>query len=241
MISVTVVEAVQTAIAEIWRVLGPRGAVEGAFNAFRAGHRPEKDQYWYSATVFNGLSEAEIDRLESQLPYPVPEQTGAKIPQPMRDLLSVTNGLLVHNLSIYGQHGRIDHGAGMPHSLLFAQRGHPPGIPKTWFAIGSMNGPHRSQGTLFLTEGDEVVLVHRDNGEIGPRWPDLADFLLAEIPRLLRIHDEKGDPLPGHSELPGDTGGWEDIAERAYRARVGWRGRRGRVLEWLREVWRRRT
>lgn len=233
----SVTEATQTVIREIWQVLGPRGGVEGAFNAFRAGHMPEKGPYWYSATVFNGLSEDEIDELEGQLPYPVPEQTRAKIPQSMRELLSVTNGLHVHNLSIDGQQGRIDQGAGAPYSLSPGQLVRPPGVPKTWFGIGTMNGPRRSQGKLFLTEQDEVVLVHRDSGDIGARWLNLAEFLTQEIPRLLSVHDDKGDPIPGESELPGDTSDWEEVAERAHRAEFGWRGWLRRLAERLRRGW----
>ncbi|MBN8630380.1 MAG: SMI1/KNR4 family protein [Rhodobacterales bacterium] len=232
--SSSVTEATQTAIREIWRVLGPRGSVEGAFNAFRAGHMPEKGPYWYSASVFNGLSDEEIDELEDQLPYPHPEQTRARIPQPMRDFLAVTNGLNLHSLSISGQQGRIDHGAGAPFSLATNQLERAPGVSKTWFGIGAMNGPWRSQGSIFLTDKDEVTLMHRDSGDIGARWPNLGDFLAQEIPRLLRIHDEKGDPLPGESLLPGDTARWEEIAERAYRVRFGWRGKLRRTIDRLR-------
>jgi len=237
MTSSTVSEATQTAIKEIWRVLGPRGSVEGAFNAFRAGHMPEKGPFWYSASVFNGLSADEIDELEDQLPYPHPEQTKAKIPPPMRDFLGVTNGLRLHNLSIGGQQGRIDQGVGAPHSLYAGQLGRPPGVPKIWFSIGSMNGPWRSQGKLFLTEHDEVVLVHRDTGDIGAEWPSLAEFLVQEVPRLLHLHDEKGEPRPGGRRLPGDTDNWEEIAERSYRVRFGWRGLLKRTMDRLRGVW----
>jgi hypothetical protein len=237
MTAITSVEAAQAAVAEIWRALGPRGAVEGAFKAFRAGHMPKKGPYWYSATVFNGLSEPEIDKLESQLPYPVPEQTRAKIPRSMRDLLSVTNGLHLHNLSLDGQQGRVDHGAGAPYSLALAQLERPPGVPKTWFCIGTMNGPRRSQGKLLLTESEEVVLVHRDRGDIGARWPDLADFLVREIPRLLRVHDDRGDLVPGESNLPGNTVNWEEIAVPAIGGNSGWRGRLRPLSDRLREVW----
>ncbi len=115
--SPSVTEATKAAIAQIRRMLEPFGAVDGAFEAFRAGHMPEKGPYWYSATVFNGLSEAELDKLENRLPFPVPEQTKAVIPAPLREFLSVTNGMHCHNLSIYGEQGRIDHGAGMPFDL----------------------------------------------------------------------------------------------------------------------------
>jgi hypothetical protein len=230
-------ETTQVAIKEIWRLLGPRGSVEGAFDAFRAGHMPEKGPFWYSATVFNGLSEEEIDALESRLPYPVPEQTQAKIPLPMREFLSVTNGLNLHNLSIYGQQGRIDQGAGAPFDLGVPQLGRPPNVPKNWFCIGGMNGPWASQGEIYLSTQNEVVLVHRDTGDVGARWPSFAAFLSSEIPRLLSIHDNKGDLLPGVSKLPGDTDNWEKLAERAKMAAKDNQGLLGRIAGWLRRMW----
>lgn len=217
MSSPSVMEATTVAIAEIRRTLAPFGIVEGAHGAFRAGHMPEIAPFCYSARVFNGLSKGELDRLESQLPFPNPEQTKAVIPAPLCELLSVTNGLDCHNLVIFGQHGRIDQGVGAPLSLSFSQKERPPGVSRLWFCFGAMSGPRASQGALYLTEKDEVVLVHRDTGEIGTRWPGLVDFLQTEIPRLLNIHDANGRIFPAASALPGNTSDWEEKAERANR------------------------
>ncbi len=237
--SSNVTQATKAAIAEIRRRLEPLGVVNGAFEAFRAGHMPEKGPGWYSATVFNGLSEVELDKLESRLPFPVPEQTEAIIPAPLRQLLSVTNGMHCHNLSIYGEQGRIDHGAGMPFDLGNPQLVRPPGIPKLWFCFGSMNGPWASQGTLYLTERDEVALVHRDTGDIGARWPGLAEFLSSEVPRLLSSYDEKGDLLPDASEMPGDTANWEAKAERAKYGPFLWKKPFRALSIWITSLWRR--
>ncbi|MEZ5888557.1 MAG: SMI1/KNR4 family protein [Paracoccaceae bacterium] len=228
-----VTRATKEAIAEIRRKLEPYGMVEGAFDAFRAGYMPEKGPEWYSATVFNGLSPSELDKLESRLPFPVPEQAKASIPKPLREFLSVTNGLHCHNLSIHGDQGRIDHGAGMPFDLGVPQLVKPPNIPKLWFCFGSMNGPSFSQGTLFFTNEKEIALVHRDTGDIGARWSGLAEFLQTEIPRLLSIHDPKGDVLPGANKLPGNTQSWEEKAELAKLMAAGWRGYLPRVIRWL--------
>lgn len=222
--SLSITEATRAAIAEIRRTLEPLGVVDGAYEAFRAGHIPEKAPYKYSATVFNGLSEAELENLENRLPFPVPEQTKAIIPTTLREFLSVTNGMHCHNLSIYGDQGRIDHGAGMPFDLGTPQLDRPPNIPKLWLCFGSMNGPWASQGKLFLSETGEIVLVHKHTGDIGARWSGLAEFLQTEVPRLLSIHDRKGDVLLGVSQLPGNTQDWEEKAEHAMLKAAGWRG-----------------
>ncbi len=85
-----------------------------------------------------------------------------------------------------------------------------------------MNGPWFSQGELYLSDAGEVALVHPDTGEIGARWAGLAEFLQSEIPRLLGIHDNKGDVLPSASHLPGNTQNWEEQAEHAKRKAAGW-------------------
>jgi hypothetical protein len=194
---------------------------------------PEKGPFWYSATVFNGLSEAEIGELESQLPYPVPEQTQARIPTSMREFLAVSNGLHCHNLSIYGMYWRSEPAIGAPIGLHYGQIERAPNTPKTWFGFGSMNGPWASQGTLYLTDQEEVALVHQDTGDIGARWSGLAEFFQTEIPRLLSIHDSKGDVLPDESKLPGSTQSWEEKAELAKLKAAGWRGYLPRVTRWL--------
>ncbi len=221
--SSSVTEATKAATAEIRRRLEPFGVVDGAFEAFRAGHMPEKGPYWYSATVFNGLSEFELNKLECRLPFPAPEQAKAVIPTPLRQFLTVTNGMRCHNLAIYGDQGRIDQGAGAPFDLSNPQLVRPPNVPKRWFCFGSMNGPWASQGELYLTESEEVVLVHRDTGDIGERWSDLSEFLSSEITRILSSHDAKGDMLPGAFEFPGDTADWEAKAERARYGPFGWK------------------
>jgi hypothetical protein len=233
----SVTEATKAAIAQIRHTLEPFGVVDGAFEAFRAGHMPEKGPSWYSATVFNGLSEAELSKLEDRLPYLGSEQSKAVIPAPLRELLRVTNGLHCHNLSIYGEQGRIDHGAGMPFDLGTPQLERPPEVPNTWFCFGSMNGLWFSQGALFLTDEETVVLVHRDTGDIGAQWDGLAEFLLTEIPHLLSIHDSKGDVLPDASLLPGSTQDWEEKAERAKRKAAGWRGYVHRFMDRLWGWW----
>lgn len=234
-----VAKATKAAIAQIREKLAPLGMVEGAFEAFRAGHMPEKGPYWYSATVFNGLSEAELDKLEDRLPYPVPEQSKAVIPTTLRQFLSVTNGMHCHSLSIYGDQGRMDHGAGMPFDLGTPQLVRPPNISKRWFCFGSMNGPWTSQGELYLTESEEVVLVHRDTGDIGARWSGMAEFLRSEVPRLLAAYDARGDILPGMSELPGATADWEAKAERAKYGSYLWKKPFRAFSIWVRSLWHR--
>lgn len=228
-----VAKATRVAIAQIQEKLAPLGMVEGAYEAFRAGHMPEKGAYWYSATVFNGLSEAELDKLEDRLPYPVPEQSKAVLPPTLRQFLSVTNGMHCHNLSIYGDQGRMDHGVGMPIDLGTPQLVRPPNISKLWFCFGSMNGPSTSQGKLYLTEDEEVFLAHRDTGDIGARWSGMVEFLTSEVPRLLAAHDARGDILPGMSELPGNTENWEATAERAKYGLFLWRKPFRRFSIWI--------
>jgi hypothetical protein len=228
-----VTEAASFAIAKIRAQLAPLGVIEGLNGEFRAGHMPEKGPEWYSATVFSGLSESEIDELESQLPYPVPEQTRARIPMQMRELLAVANGMICHNLSIYGMYWRIERAVGAPIGLSYGQIERPPHTPKTWFGFGSMNGPWASQGELYLTENEEVVLAHRDTGDIGARWPSMADFLMSEVPRLLAAYDARGDILPGMSELPCDTAEWEAKAERAMYGPLLWKKPFRRLSIWM--------
>lgn len=217
MVSSPVAEATGFAIAEIRRILEPRGVVDGPFHAFKAGHMPDKGPAWYSANVYNGLDDAEIDELEAELDFPIPEQTEAHIPAPLRAFLRVTNGLECHALSIYGDAAKIEHAVAAPISLRYGQypTERAPDIPRTWFGFGSINGPWASQGLLYLTEVEEVVLAHRDTGQIGARWHDLSDFLVSEIPRQLAVHDPDGDLRAGCAVLPGETSDWEEIARRA--------------------------
>ena len=234
-----VTEAALCAIAKIRAQLAPLGIIEGPNGAFRAGHMPEKGPEWYSATIFGGLSDSEIDELESQLPYPIPEQSRARIPIQMREFLAVANGMKCHNLSIYGMYWRIERAVGAPIGLHYGQLGRPQNIPKLWFGFGSMNGPWYSQGTLYLTEREEVVLVHRDTGDIGARWPGLGEFLSSEIARLLSLYGERGDLLQGASELPGDTADWEAKAERAKYGPFRWKKPFRALSNWITGLWHR--
>lgn len=77
-----------------------------------------------------------------------------------------------------------------------------------------MNGIWFSQGTLYLADAGEVVLVHKDSGLIGATWPDFSTFLQDEISRKLAARTPDGDLLPGHEALPQFTQSWEMVSRR---------------------------
>jgi hypothetical protein len=214
MTAVDVRETARRVIADIRSQLAPFGLREGKYGAFRAGHAPRRGEFAFSGTVFGGLSENEIDELERSLPYPVPEQSCAIIPDAFRDFLSVSNGLRVHALSINGMYWRLGDGVGAPIGLHYPNLERPHGIPRLWFGFGTINGAWYSQGTLYMAETGEVLLVERNAGLIGATWPDFAAFLLQEVARQLASHSPDGDPLPGYEALPQFTQSWEMIAKR---------------------------
>jgi hypothetical protein len=189
---------------------------DGPNGAFRAGNVPEKNEHYYSTAVYSGLSEIELDKLEDSLSFPIPEQTRAHIPGDFRAFLRIANGLRLFGLSINGMYWKSDPNVGAPVGLRTELLERPVQIPKLYFGFGSINGRWSSQGTLYLTQTGEVVLMERYTCAVGARWPNLCEFLGQEIPRLLRSFDPKGSLLPGGKHLPIENEEiWEALAERA--------------------------
>ena len=189
------------------------GLRESANGGFASRHIQKGDRLYYFATVYPGLSPYEIDELETQLPFPFPEQTSAHIPDPIRAFLSVMNGLRLGGLFIGGQYGKITPKLGAPIGLRVFLFETPAFMGKTNFRFGSINGTWASQGSLYLTPTGSVVMVHCDVHLIGMVLDSFASFITEEIDRQLAIHDGAGGVLPGLQHLPGDTDDWERIAE----------------------------
>jgi len=170
---------------------------------------PHVSEFAFGASLFSGLSEAEIDELEKSLPYPVPEQMRANIPNQFRAFLRNANGLKLFGLSINGMYWRIEPVVGAPIGLHYGGLERPPNVPKFHFGFGSINGTGAASGKLFLTETGQVELIHRDIGVLGAAWGSFAEFLEQEIERQLTIRDTEGRLLLGYPALPGDTLEWE--------------------------------
>lgn len=206
--------AVRQAIADIRHRFGPWATEEGRDGAFMAGPQPKKGEFHFAATVYSGRSDAEIDKMERWLPYPT-SQSGAHIPDPLRTFYAAANGLRVLQLAIFGDYSRMEPGVGAPIGLNYGSIERPPGVPETWFGFGSINGRWYAQGILFLVGGQDVRLVHSEDGRVGAVWPDFGTFLVQEVNRQIDIHDPDGDLRPGASPLPGDTEDWEISAKAA--------------------------
>jgi hypothetical protein len=209
-------EASHQAITEIRAKFAPGDFRDGSNGAFRAGNVPEKSEHYYSTAVYSGLSEAELDKLENSLPYPVPEQTRAHIPEDYRAFLRIANGLRLFGLSMNGMYWKPNPNVGAPVGLNLESLGRPVQIPKLYFGFGSINGRWFSQGKLYLTQTGQVVLIESYTCTVGATWPSFGEFLGQEIPRLLRSFDSKGNPFSGAKHLPiEDEDVWEALAERA--------------------------
>ncbi len=207
-----IVKSSLAACSAIKQRLSPFGLIESPDGAFRAGHFPNIAPFYDGGEVFRSLSEANIDELEAQLPYPVPEKTKAVIPAPVRGLLSVTNVLKLFGLAIGGAYWMMSPKVGGPYGLGTYIQETPAFMSKFHFCFGSINGAWSSQAKLCLSPEGQVLMVHRDVHLIGMVWESLSAFITSEVERQLDIHDDTGQVRPGCTHLPGDTDDWEEIA-----------------------------
>ena len=213
-------KATLQAIQQIKNHFGSIKFKQSPTGAFCAGRRSDApgEENWLAASVFRPLTDSQIDKLQSYLPYPSPEQTSAYIPQQFRIFLKICNGLRIFNLSIYGDYSIRDPLIGSPIGLNTAAY-LPPKVPRTSFGFGSINGEYYSQGHLSLTLYGQVELRHSDTGERGKIWATLAEFLDDEVPRQLQTRDLDGTRIAGISCLPGNVDTWEETAKKVAEKR----------------------
>lgn len=190
----------------------PLGFVEGENGAFQTGHVPHVARLAYLCTRYAGLDEDGVRDAENE--------AERYIPEPYKELLRHMNGARLLGVSLHGGIGgsvdRSGVGIGQPISVWYQNAVERPNyIPDGHLGIGAINGEWSSQGHLYLASTGEVELYNARFDMIGARWSSLSDFLEVEIPRRFSLFDDEGREVEKSKRLPGDTDGWERLAQEA--------------------------
>jgi hypothetical protein len=191
----------QELIKQIETDYAPKGHRTVAAVGARLFGKTRKGKDTWLHAVFAPLKDGDIDTLE--------QQVGLAIPESLRRLYRITNGLNLFSdeLSIDGlrrSFARTADNAWQPYSLVEPNTlERPSGATKDELFIGgySYDG---SRIKLNLKTGKVAACQAEAAKEVFAQWPDLPTFLRKEYERLAKLFDDELDLIdPDASTLPG--------------------------------------
>jgi hypothetical protein len=186
----------------------PRGGYEFGRGGRCIGHIPWVGSEAYLHTLFEPLSAAQIEKLETQV--------DARLTPQIKGFYLNTNGVdLFHIVSMSGLIGQIDRqmkgGVRQPISVRYGSvHEGPKGLATGDFVFGGLIG-YSVVGELVISpKGDVRVVRQRDATDVADTWPTFDDFLFAELDRLSLLHTAEGKFLGEKADrLPPLARRWE--------------------------------
>lgn len=153
--------------------------------------------YAWFHEIHHGLTEEDVELMESTLPLPINEQ--------YKEFLKNINGMSVFNdtLTIYGflHHHIYETALKMPFDLFEMNQIRIKGTPENWFFIAS----YKKDGSRVFFDASEtsgkIYRTKRKEIELLNEWDSFDTWLITEIQRIANLYDLKGnrsieDPTP---------------------------------------------
>ncbi|MBB3205570.1 hypothetical protein FHS27_001370 [Rhodopirellula rubra] len=165
------------------------------------GKVPHFGQRAYLHATYPPCPEEGIRKIESAV--------GMKLPTPLRQFLSLSNGLEVFfgTLSIFGwreNFKRTEEAVqSQPYSIITPNTVERPAwLGEKYWIVGSYNW---DGSPVCVEEGSRIRVRDPDSGEILSEWKTLNDFLKSEAVRLRKFFDDDGKEIDEDANtLPGN-------------------------------------